>query len=82
MSQRFTGGALRGPADVRTKRCDFPMNAMKKLTWLAVIATAAGCALQKVQRTKYERLARKAAGEGAYERTHPHSVNPVPGLPS
>ena len=58
------------------------MKALNKFTWLAVLGIAAGCALQKAQQVKTDRLARKAAGEGGYERTHPKPLNspPVPGL--
>ena len=51
----------------------FPMKTTIKLTWFAVLGIAAGCAIQKVQRVKSDRLVRQAAGEGAYERSHPKS---------
>ena len=47
------------------------MKTTMKFTWFAVLGIAAGCAIQKIQRVKSDRLVRQAAGEGAYERSHP-----------
>lgn len=53
------------------------MKTLNRFTWLTVLGIAAGCAFQKAQQVKTDRLARKAAGEGGYERTHPKPGAPV-----
>ncbi|GAA5482539.1 hypothetical protein Hsar01_01762 [Haloferula sargassicola] len=47
------------------------MKMVGKMTGLAAIGMVVGCTVQKIQRLKAERLARRAAGESPYERRHP-----------